>query len=219
QLVSNSICDLRTKPLDYATGNGVHIHTSGLQLIDLAVELLDHAVADCSPRRAVHHRIPEVRPVLVSGNPGRLRTRSQENVVELSNTLVDVIHPALNRLLVPSPVSEAVVECHFLDTSRSLKPLVHVFGHATPLDIHVEAVRVDLAIRCPFLVANTAVGAKSERFQQRRCPSPIGVQLDGGPRVPWSTGVLSFDTDQVAVPVVGADSGVRTCPCVIRQSS
>src|SRR5690606_4321807 len=146
--------------------------------------------------------------VLVSGNPGRLRTRSQENVVKLSNTPIDIVHPALDRLLVPSPVSERVSEGHLFNSSRSLKPLVQVFGHATPLGVHVEAVRVDLAIRCPFLVANTAVGAEPERFQQRRCPSPIGVQLYGGPRVPWSTGVLSFDTDQVTVPVVGADSGV-----------
>src|SRR5690606_20604605 len=115
-------------------------------------------------------------------------------------------------------VSERVSEGHLFNSSWSLKPLVQVFGHVTPLGVHVEAVRVDLAIRCPFLVANTAVGAEPERFQQRRCPSPIGVQLYVGQWLTWSTVALSIDTDHVAIRIVKADSGVRTCPCVIRQS-
>src|SRR5690606_17829717 len=121
--------DAGSENLRHTLGKLIKVNATGFELVNLLVELLDHPVGNGGPSGAVHHRVPEVRLVLVSGNPGRLRTRSQENVVKLSNTPIDIVHPALDRLLVPSPVSERVSEGHLFNSSRSLKPLVQVFGH------------------------------------------------------------------------------------------
>src|SRR5690606_36056909 len=85
----------------------------------------DQTENSVGPRRVVHDRVTQVGAVLVTRNAGSLSTGSQEDVVQLRNPLVEVAHPAENRLLVTSPVLERVVESHFLNTSSSLRGVGH----------------------------------------------------------------------------------------------
>src|SRR5690606_9566381 len=151
----------------------------------------------------------QVGAVLVTRNAGSLSTGSQEDVVQLRNPLVEVVHPAENRLLVTSPVLERVVESHFLNTSSSLRGVGHQALDNTTLSRHVQAIRVDLAARGVFLVPYKAVAAKAESLQQGSGTAPVRVQLRRWPRIPRRARVFRLDAKGVRVAVDNARERAR----------
>src|SRR5690606_11814149 len=151
------------------------------------------------PRRVVHDRVTQVGAVLVARNAGGLRAGRQEGVVQLRKPLVDVVHPAENRLLVTGPGLERVVDRQFLSPCGIRRRVGHQALDNTTLSRHLQAIRVDLASRGVLLMPHKSVAAKAESLQQGSSTASVRVQLLRWPRMPRSTRVFRLDTNSVRV--------------------